>query len=171
MGVRKSVEGVLRRHLGKSAPLPATNRSPASNVASTLDQARQIGFQRPLREIQITSPFGRRDGRPHEGIDFQAPEGTPFYAAADGIVVFAGSSINGYGNTVILLHAGRYSTLYAHASALIVQPGETILKGQALGYVGETGNATAPHLHFELRHELAPLNPAHYVPVIRNRYN
>jgi murein DD-endopeptidase MepM/ murein hydrolase activator NlpD len=90
--------------------------------------------------------------RAHRGTDFAAPIGTPVRATADGVVTFAGEQ-NGYGNVVILQHDGRYTTVYAHLSRFAedVRSGARIRQGDTLGYVGQTGWATGPHLHYELR--------------------
>jgi murein DD-endopeptidase MepM/ murein hydrolase activator NlpD len=103
---------------------------------------------------RLTSDFGARinplTGRPqlHKGIDIAAPAGTPFRAAAGGTVVFAGV-MNGYGNTVVVEHAGGERTLYGHASVIHVRAGEVVQSDQPLGLIGSTGQSTGPHLHFE----------------------
>jgi murein DD-endopeptidase MepM/ murein hydrolase activator NlpD len=90
--------------------------------------------------------------RAHKGTDFAAPIGTPVRATADGVVVLAGQQ-NGYGNIVILKHDGRYSTVYAHLSRFAdgVRDDGRVRQGETIGYVGQTGWATGPHLHYELR--------------------
>ncbi len=90
--------------------------------------------------------------RPHRGVDFAAPVGTPIKAAGDGRVVFRGWK-NGYGNTVVIEHGGIYSTLYGHMSKFHsgVRAGGRVEQGQIIGYVGQTGLATGPHLHYEFR--------------------
>lgn len=88
--------------------------------------------------------------RAHKGVDYAAPTGTPVYATADGTVEFQGSQ-NGYGKTIILKHGDRYSTLYAHLSAFASNLGQTVTQGQIIGFVGQTGSATGPHLHYEFR--------------------
>lgn len=95
----------------------------------------------------------------HTGIDLAAPEGTPIYAANGGPVMFSGWSSWGYGNTVVLAHGAR-STLYAHMSQRAVQCGQTVGTGQIIGYVGNTGNSSGPHLHFEIRVNGTPVDPA-----------
>ncbi len=121
------------------------------------------GFIRPVNG-PIVSGFGMRFhpilkvNRMHTGVDIAAPHGTPIKAAADGEVVFAGYR-RGYGNTIIIDHGGGVATLYAHCSALAVGEGTTVRQGQVIGYVGATGLATGPHLHFEVRRNGEPVNP------------
>jgi murein DD-endopeptidase MepM/ murein hydrolase activator NlpD len=113
---------------------------------------------------QVTSPFGKRihpitgDLRMHTGVDLRAAEGVPIRAAAGGIVREAGHR-GGYGNAVEIDHGDGTSTLYAHASALLVKPGQRVERGEAVGLVGHTGQATGPHLHFELRRHGRPVDP------------
>ncbi len=121
------------------------------------------GFIRPVNG-PIVSGFGMRYhpilkvNRMHNGVDIAAPHGTPIKAAADGEVIFAGYR-RGYGNTLIIDHGGGVATLYAHCSALAVGEGTMVRQGQVIGYVGATGLATGPHLHFEVRRNGEPVNP------------
>jgi murein DD-endopeptidase MepM/ murein hydrolase activator NlpD len=98
--------------------------------------------------------------RPHQGVDYAANQGTPIRAAGDGKVTFAGSR-NGYGNAVILQHGGNITTLYAHMSRIASEArvGRRVRQGQVIGYVGKTGLATAPHLHYEYRINGVNRNP------------
>jgi murein DD-endopeptidase MepM/ murein hydrolase activator NlpD len=111
---------------------------------------------------QITSGFGPRWGRMHQGIDIGAPTGRPITAAKSGMVILAGAS-GGYGNLVVVDHGGGLSTAYAHQSRIAVRVGESVTQGGLLGYVGSTGNSTGPHLHFEVRVNGAARNPLPYL--------
>jgi murein DD-endopeptidase MepM/ murein hydrolase activator NlpD len=113
----------------------------------------------PLEKPFVGSPFGTRGGRPHEGIDLPAPVGTPVFAAAAGRVVYAGNGIRGYGNLIVLQHPGDLLTVYAHNSALLVVQGAEVQAGQKVALVGQTGHATGPHLHFEVRQGQIPRDP------------
>jgi murein DD-endopeptidase MepM/ murein hydrolase activator NlpD len=119
----------------------------------------------PLANLarSVGSPFGTRDGRAHEGIDLPAPTGTPVVAAADGEVVYAGDGIRGYGNLVVLQHPGDLLTMYAHNSALFVTQGQAVRAGDRVAAVGQTGRATGPHLHFEVRQGQIPRDPMSYL--------
>ena len=111
----------------------------------------------------VGSPFGSRDGRAHEGIDLPAPTGTPVVAAADGEVVYSGDGIRGYGNLVVLQHPGDLLTVYAHNSELFVAQGQRVQAGDRIAAVGQTGRATGPHLHFEVREGQSPKDPMTYL--------
>jgi murein DD-endopeptidase MepM/ murein hydrolase activator NlpD len=113
----------------------------------------------PLEKPFVGSPFGTRGGRPHEGIDLPAAIGTPVFAAAAGRVVYAGNGIRGYGNLIVLQHPGDLLTVYAHNSALLVAQGDQVQAGQKVALVGQTGHATGPHLHFEVRQGQIPRDP------------
>lgn len=114
---------------------------------------------------RITSQFGRRvdplsgEHRAHHGIDIAAPRGTPIGAASAGTVIFAGRR-GGYGNTVIIEQTDGKQTLYAHAEQLLVNVGEQVAAGQTIATVGSTGRSTGPHLHFEVRENGQPVDPA-----------
>jgi murein DD-endopeptidase MepM/ murein hydrolase activator NlpD len=113
----------------------------------------------------ITSPFGWRSnpfgGAPefHQGLDIAAPTGTTVTAAAGGTVIMA-QWYGGYGNYILIDHGGGYSTGYGHLSAIYVSQGQTVQRGQAIGAVGSTGQSTGPHLHFEVRINGKPVDPA-----------
>jgi murein DD-endopeptidase MepM/ murein hydrolase activator NlpD len=109
--------------------------------------------ERLLRPVDgpLSSPFGRREGRPHEGIDLAVPDGTPVRAACDGQVTYAGARLAGYGNLLIVRHANARTTVYAHNQQLLVAPGQEVRRGQTVAFSGHSGRATAPHVHFELR--------------------
>jgi murein DD-endopeptidase MepM/ murein hydrolase activator NlpD len=106
----------------------------------------------------VTSEFGSRWGRLHAGLDIAAPIGTPIWAAKAGTVAVAGTQ-NGYGTTVVLDHGGGMTTLYGHQSRLAVSVGQSVSQGQVIGYVGNTGRSTGPHLHFETRYGGSPRSP------------
>lgn len=119
---------------------------------------RKAFLRAPLAFTRISSRFGMREHplfhnwRKHTGVDFAAPEGTPVRATADGVVQFAGRE-GGYGNAVILRHNGQYSTLYGHLRGFArgIHGGVRVEQGDVIGYVGHTGWATGPHLHYEFR--------------------
>jgi murein DD-endopeptidase MepM/ murein hydrolase activator NlpD len=106
----------------------------------------------------ISSGFGLRDGRPHEGLDIAAEEGEPIRAVRSGRVVFAGNR-GTYGLTVIIDHGGGLTTLYGHASAILVREGQWVREGQIIARVGSTGRSTGPHLHLEVRLNGVPYDP------------
>ncbi|MEO0374973.1 MAG: peptidoglycan DD-metalloendopeptidase family protein [Cyanobacteria bacterium P01_A01_bin.17] len=116
----------------------------------------------------ITSSFGYRyhpilgRGRLHSGMDIGAPTGTPIYAAEAGTVITAGWN-GGYGNCVIISHGNGFTTLYGHASELYVVPGQSVQRGQPIAAIGSTGLSTGPHLHFEVRFNGEPTDPAPYL--------
>ena len=85
-------------------------------------------------------------------------------AAADGEVSFAQATRTGFGNVVVLDHAGAFSTVYAHLAIILAREGESARQGQPIGGVGTTGNATGPHLHFEVRHRGTPVDPLRHLP-------
>lgn len=116
----------------------------------------------PLRGT-ISSGFGMRNGRMHSGIDILAREGSAVRAAGYGVVVYAGNGMHGYGNAVVLDHGNGITTLYAHLKSIRVQSGDAVAAGSVIGTVGETGNATTPHLHFELRREGRAVAPRRYL--------
>ncbi|HXJ20068.1 MAG TPA: LysM peptidoglycan-binding domain-containing M23 family metallopeptidase [Polyangia bacterium] len=135
-------------------------------AAAPVDPNRPPSLRWPLTTIAVTvgSPFGARWGKPHEGIDLPAPVGTPVFAAADGTVVYSGHGIRGYGNLIVIKHTGDLLTVYAHNSALLVSQGQPVRAGDRIALVGQSGHATGPHLHFEVRSGQIPIDPMPYLP-------
>nr|WP_068636132.1 peptidoglycan DD-metalloendopeptidase family protein [Thauera butanivorans] len=144
-------------------------RGPSGKEQYYTDDGRSLrqGFLRsPLEFSRISSGFGRRlhpinrNWREHKGTDFAAPTGTPIKATSDGVVELAASQ-RGYGNIVILKHRGNISTAYAHLSrfATGMRKGKEVSQGDIIGYVGSTGWATGPHLHYEVRINNVAQNP------------
>ncbi|MCC7231880.1 MAG: peptidoglycan DD-metalloendopeptidase family protein [Bacteroidia bacterium] len=98
----------------------------------------------------------------HTGMDFTAPTGTEIYATGNGVVATVEYDGRGYGNNVIINHGYGYSTLYGHMSRIAVKPGQKIKRGDLVGYVGNTGTSTGPHLHYEVRKNGNPVNPVNF---------
>jgi murein DD-endopeptidase MepM/ murein hydrolase activator NlpD len=169
--MRRSIFGVLGSiwlaagSLG-CVPKAAPRVSPEAELARALSgMIWPLPFEDPRF---FTSTYGPRSGRHHDGVDVAAPAGTPFHAAADGIVVFSGSR-RGYGHTIVLDHGRGVTTLYAHASALYVGVGERIARGQQIGAVGATGNARGTHVHFEIAWRGVPIDPLPLLPALGRR--
>ena len=119
-------------------------------------------------EGRVGSSFGTRqdpingEGAFHSGIDIDAPMGTPVHATADGVVE-GGNFGAGYGKQIILSHGHDVLTVYGHLSAIQVMPGQHVTRGQVIGNVGQTGRATGPHLHYEVRVHKGPVTPLRYL--------
>ncbi|RLP95613.1 M23 family metallopeptidase [Micromonospora sp. BL4] len=121
----------------------------------------------PMPGASVTSCYGQRWGTLHAGIDLALPSGTPIHAAAAGTVVQAGDAADGYGNSVFVDHGNGYLTHYAHQSRIAVTVGQKVKAGQVIGYEGATGDATGPHLHFEVHQGMwNQIDPA---PFMRTR--
>jgi len=120
------------------------------------------GFILPLARMHITSPFGRRWGRQHQGIDIAAPLGTAIRAVKGGVVTTAAWH-SGYGNLVIIDHGNGLKTRYAHLSRIRVSCGQKVSSATRIGDVGSTGHSTGPHLHFEVVAGGIPQNPKGYL--------
>ena len=130
----------------------------AGNTTSTVSSS---GLIWPVSG-PITSPFGWRWGRMHQGIDIGVPSGTPIKAAASGTILYCGWE-EGYGNLVVIDHGGNIATAYGHQSSIAVTCGQHVDQGQTIGYVGCTGHCTGPHLHFEVRVDGNPVDPMGYL--------
>ena len=151
-----------------------TTSTPSDSSRFRSVNKKNIPTVRPRKGILIwptkgtlTSGFGNRNGRRHEGIDIAAPKGTPIKAAAAGKVVFSGWGPTGYGKMVILEHKNNLTTVYAHNSKILVKKGDRVKQGQRISLMGSTGRSTGPHLHFEVRNGTEPKNPLKYLSVKR----
>lgn len=142
--------------------------SSRSAVRRTAPKARPVTHKRVARwyrpsSAAVTSPFGRRWGRMHEGIDFGAHYGDSIRAIGDGIVLGSGflADEGGYGRITLIRHRNGIISAYAHQSATFVHAGQFVHGGQVIGLVGATGHVTGPHLHFEIRRALhgGQINP------------
>lgn len=117
---------------------------------------------------RVASGFGYRIDpvyktvKMHAGLDFAAPQGTPIYATADGVVRLAGNTGNGYGNHVIINHGYGYETLYGHQYRIKAKVGQKIKRGELIGWVGSTGKSTGPHLHYEVRKNKRHIDPIYF---------
>lgn len=121
-------------------------------------------YRWPLGAGIVSSEYGSRWHKKHEGLDIAADEGEPVYAAASGKVLYANDKMRGYGNVVILRHDSSMTTLYAHNQKLKVALGETVEQGQVIALLGSTGHSTGPHVHFEMRKANAALDPRRLLP-------
>lgn len=146
----KEIENMVRN---KEKLLAST---PAIQPVSNKDLNRlSSGFSYRIDPIYKTVKF-------HAGLDFSAPQGTPIYATANGVVRIAGNLANGYGNHVIIDHGYQYSTLYGHMYSIKVKVGQPIKRGEVIGYVGNTGKSTGPHVHYEVMKGGRHLDPIYF---------
>lgn len=120
-------------------------------------------FMRPV-DGNIISSYGPKEGGLHnDGINIKAPKGTAVRAAENGVVAYTGSEMSGYGNLVLIRHADRWMTAYAHMDKTLVKKGDTVKAGQSIGTVGATGQVDAPQLHFEVRKGTQAVDPSKYL--------
>lgn len=138
----------------------STNSGSSSSKPSTSSGK----FIHPLKGAgRVSSGYGSRWGSFHKGIDYAASAGTPIYASAAGQVTYSGYNNGGYGKLIIIDHGNGYQTYYAHCSSLYVNVGAYVSQGQNIAGVGSTGDSTGNHLHFEVRKNGTPINPANVV--------
>src|SRR4051812_7229363 len=130
--------------------------TPAIQPVSNKDLNRiASGFGYRIDPIYKTVKF-------HAGLDFSAPQGTPIYATADGVVTTAGNTSNGYGNHVVINHGYGYETLYGHMVRVKTRAGARVNRGDLIGYVGSTGKSTGPHCHYEVHKNGQKLDPVYF---------
>jgi len=113
---------------------------------------------------RVISEFGSTaNGGKNDGINIATAMDAPIHASASGTVTYAGDELKNYGNLVLIKHAAGFTTAYAHADRLVVARGDTVTKGQVIGYAGQTGDVETPQLHFEIREQTTPVNPRTYL--------
>ena len=136
----------------------------ASAPALTASRAAPPAFQWPVRG-RVVAGFGAGiGGLPNDGIDLAVPAGTDIRAAEAGVVLYTGNEIKGLGNLILLRHRDGFITAYAHAKSFAVKAGDSVRRGQVIAKSGQTGTVKAPQLHFEIRKESAPVDPAQLLP-------
>lgn len=136
-------------------------KSPGNPAVSR--NAAKLEFIWPIKG-PVTNWFGVSSGRRHDGIDIAVPKGTPIRAAEAGKVIYSDNGISGYGNLIILQHAGDFTTVYGHNRRNLVKADQSVLKRQVIAEVGDTGRADGFHLHFEIRHNAKPVDPMDHLP-------
>lgn len=162
-------------HVAEAKPAKVSFSIPRFSRRTSLSDEEALLFDRiipagtPVAGMEVSSGFGNRIHPIHKrrffhfGMDFDAPEGTPVQATADGVVEFARDTGGGYGRLVTLRHAHQFRTAYAHLSELLVEAGQVVRKGDVIASTGNTGISTGPHLHYEIIYQGKPLNPYPYV--------
>ena len=144
--------------IGQKITIPGNNEDIANQISKNTSSKMIIPSNGTL-----SSNFGTRWGRQHNGIDIASPLGTDVYASMGGKVIFSGWDSGGYGYLVIIDHGNGLQTYYAHNSELLVKKDQTIEQGAIIAKVGSTGNSTGPHSHFEVRKDDIPVNPYTYL--------
>jgi murein DD-endopeptidase MepM/ murein hydrolase activator NlpD len=153
---------------GDAAPPPAAGQAsptPAPPAAEIVPPARAAGtFLWPVKG-EIVAEFGPLPGKGqhNDGINIAAPRGTPVKAAENGVVVYVGNELKGFGNLLLVKHADGWMTAYAHNDQLKVRRGDKVRRGQVIATVGSSGNVTQPQLHFELRRGTDAVNPVEHL--------
>jgi murein DD-endopeptidase MepM/ murein hydrolase activator NlpD len=154
----------------QAAPVPARPPSPpvqqaiiAPPAAPSTPSAGGPHFIRPVSGDTIQGFGGSAGGQTNDGINIAAASGTPVHAADAGTVIYTGNELAAFGNLVLIRHAGGWVTAYGHLAKIDVQRGATVIQGQPIGTVGQTGSATAPQLHFEIRQGAKPVDPAPFL--------
>jgi murein DD-endopeptidase MepM/ murein hydrolase activator NlpD len=149
----KSFDDIIELAKNKSDMLAAL---PAIQPVSNKNLSRMAsGYGNRIHPIYKTKKF-------HAGMDFSAKSGTPIYATGDGKILKVRRSKRGYGNHVVINHGYGYKTLYAHMKKYIVRKGQTVKRGEVIGYVGNTGTSVAPHLHYEVHKDGRKINPVNF---------
>lgn len=150
---KKSYEEIEAMIRNKEKMLAAT---PAIQPVSNKDLSRiASGFGYRIDPVYKTVKM-------HAGLDFAAPQGTPIYATADGVVRLAGNTGNGYGNHIIINHGYGYETLYGHQYRIKAKVGQKVKRGELIGWVGSTGKSTGPHLHYEVHKNKRHIDPIYF---------
>ncbi|MGR3756017.1 MAG: DUF5930 domain-containing protein [Tranquillimonas sp.] len=186
LSANKLLDSVRRGYSGQGGPLtpisfstkgsgPDDDELRANSILSKLDEmnlyriaAQKAPFAIPVKDaFRYTSGFGERWGRMHYGTDFAASRGTPIYATADGVVTHAGW-MNGYGKLVIIQHEFGIETRYAHQSKIRVKVGQRVSRGDRIGDMGNSGNSTGNHLHYEVRVNGKAVNPMTYIKAAKD---
>ncbi|MQA99229.1 MAG: peptidoglycan DD-metalloendopeptidase family protein [Actinobacteria bacterium] len=165
------LEEQLREQAEREAAAAAAARAAEQAAQEAAQDAPEVvratrsgsGFIWPLNGA-VTSGYGWRWGRMHNGIDIDGTSGDPIRASRAGTVFFAGYDDNGYGNHVVISHGGGFSSVYAHATTVVVNGGQSVSQGQLIATVGCTGSCTGDHLHFEIRVNGSPQDPMRYLP-------
>ena len=184
LGARDQIASTKQQKLTDLSKLSAAERSEAEEIDALQASSAQLTARIQAAQAQhasgspsatpssagliwpasgpVTSPFGWRWGRMHDGIDIGASYGAPIHAAASGTIIYCGWE-SGYGNLTVIDHGGNLATAYGHQSSIAVTCGQQVTQGQVIGYVGSTGHSTGPHLHFEVRINGAPVDPLGYL--------
>ncbi|WP_417239715.1 DUF5930 domain-containing protein [Celeribacter halophilus] len=180
------IETVKKGYSGQGGPLTPITFSTkggivdpdsmrANAIINKMDQlnlyriaAQKAPFSLPLKDaFRMTSPYGPRWGRMHKGQDFASAYGTPIYATADGVVTFAGWQ-SGYGRLVKIQHEFGIETRYAHQSQILVKVGQRVSRGEQIGAMGNSGQSTGTHLHYEIRVQGKAVDPMTYIKAARD---
>lgn len=162
-----------RLKAGQKLSIPTVSAKPAAAAQPSISTDPQPGlpdtaapaFAWPVQgKVRRTFIAATAAGTGHDGIDILAPKGTAVRAAAAGKVIFAGPGPDEYGLTVIIWHSGRWTTTYSYLDKITVKVGDQVKAGERIGLVGQTGLAEEPQLHFEIRRNKLPQDPARYLP-------
>jgi lipoprotein NlpD len=163
------INDVTELKVGQRIWIPGAKRASAQEPLASGGPGTAGGRAEDLELIwpvrgKLSSRFGWRNGRGHDGIDIPAKAGTQIVAAAAGRVIHSGRGLGDYGRVIILKHEGYYSTVYAHNRRNRVDEGDFVEKGEVIGEVGSSGNASGTHVHFEVRRNRKPLDPLLFLP-------
>jgi murein DD-endopeptidase MepM/ murein hydrolase activator NlpD len=151
---RNSAVATARR-----SPAPPARKTAARGPVEARVAAASAGFDWPVHGPVVARFGAQRDGLHSGGIAIAVAEGTPIRSAADGVVIYAGSGLKSFGNLALVRHADNYVTAYGHAKELAVKRGDQVKRGDVIGRSGQTGQASTPRVHFEIRKDSAPVDP------------
>jgi len=169
---RAEVPAQPQKQIAQSSDAPLDTAARVKPVTPQVDadsepQAKAVGvapsFRWPVKGRVISNFGGKPNGQQNDGINISVPENTAVKASEDGVVVYAGNELKGYGNLVLIRHSGGWVTAYAHNSEILVHKGETVKRGQVISKAGQTGGVASPQLHFEIRQGSTPVDPTQHL--------
>ena len=168
--LRAKESGLDRKRLLESF---ATTDFPVVRIAPAPDGVRDnplvergtaLSFRWPVRGRVIAGFGSKANGQQNDGINLAVPEGSAVRAAEDGVVVYAGNELKGYGNVILIRHSNGFVTAYAHASEIMVKRNDKVQRGQIIAKSGQTGTVASPQLHFEIRKGSSAVDPMQFLP-------